>query len=232
MSKTIQKQDECRDLIAKCFVKDIEHQTCLMIPYEIQRLIASFITYVLFESKILDIKSQINLLNMIQNEYMTNKFECCEWRLLYRASKDGYKASTFHDKCDGKMNTVCIVKTNYGTIAGGYVELAWSKGYPLMWDDESKECTNAYMFSLKPKAKIIKQTEPTTKEAVYHCEFAGFIFGYYDFFVTRSGGVFSQGGENYNFVRAEICGNQYGYANAAEIEVYQLIEKSNVDLSN
>ena len=35
-------------------------------------------------------------------------------KLLYRASIDGDKASKFHSKCDGKINTVTFVKTKNG----------------------------------------------------------------------------------------------------------------------
>lgn len=40
------------------------------------------------------------------------------WTLLYRASRDGYDAETFHRCCDGKGPTVTLVRTAYGTIAG------------------------------------------------------------------------------------------------------------------
>ncbi len=31
-------------------------------------------------------------------------------KLIYRGSKDGFKASTFHSKCDGHSNTIIIIK--------------------------------------------------------------------------------------------------------------------------
>ena len=32
--------------------------------------------------------------------------------LLYRATRDGFAASSFHSRCDGRDNTVTIIKTN------------------------------------------------------------------------------------------------------------------------
>ena len=46
--------------------------------------------------------------------------------LLYRASRDGYTAAAFHSKCDGKINTLIIIRSNtYGNVFGGYANVAW-----------------------------------------------------------------------------------------------------------
>lgn len=39
--------------------------------------------------------------------------------LLYRASKDGWSASDFHNKCDNKGPTIVICKSNYDKVFGG-----------------------------------------------------------------------------------------------------------------
>ena len=31
--------------------------------------------------------------------------------LIYRASRDGFKSSNFHEKCDGKENTITFIKS-------------------------------------------------------------------------------------------------------------------------
>ena len=50
-----------------------------------------------------------------------------EWRLLFRASRDGFGSQTFHSKCDDKGPTVTIVK-NGGYIFGGFTEKSWISG--------------------------------------------------------------------------------------------------------
>ena len=40
--------------------------------------------------------------------------------LLYRATRDGFTASAFHEKCDGKENTITIIKTNGNYVFGGH----------------------------------------------------------------------------------------------------------------
>ena len=48
-----------------------------------------------------------------------------EWRLLFRASRDGFAASEFHSKCDNKGPTVTVVKSG-ANIFGGFTEKPWT----------------------------------------------------------------------------------------------------------
>ena len=50
-----------------------------------------------------------------------------EWRLLFRASRDGFAASTFHSNCDNKGPTVTVVKSG-ANIFGGFTEKPWTNG--------------------------------------------------------------------------------------------------------
>ena len=48
-----------------------------------------------------------------------------ECRLLFRASRDGFAASTFHFQCDNEGPTVAVVKSG-GNIFGGFTEKPWA----------------------------------------------------------------------------------------------------------
>ena len=48
-----------------------------------------------------------------------------KWRLLFRASRDGFAAAAFHSKCDKKGPTVTIVKSG-NNIFGGFTEQSWT----------------------------------------------------------------------------------------------------------
>ncbi len=63
--------------------------------------------------------------------------------LLYRATKDGFKSKTFHDKCDGKENTITIIKTNGNYVFGGFTAAKWNSDFGHMADSES------FLFSLR-----------------------------------------------------------------------------------
>ena len=65
-----------------------------------------------------------------------------KWKLLYRASRDGFSAANFHSKCDGNQNTLTIIRSNLGYVFGGYTQKPWSqKGG---WENDSE----AFIFSL------------------------------------------------------------------------------------
>ncbi|XP_078350460.1 BTB/POZ domain-containing adapter for CUL3-mediated RhoA degradation protein 3-like [Oculina patagonica] len=64
-----------------------------------------------------------------------------EWRLLFRASRDGFAVKTFHTKCDNKGPTVSIVQ-NGRNIFGGFTELSWKS------QGEYVTCKEAFLFSM------------------------------------------------------------------------------------
>ena len=49
------------------------------------------------------------------------------WVLLYRASRDGSSAESFHSKCDNKGPTVTIVNS-VNNIFGGFTDMPWMSG--------------------------------------------------------------------------------------------------------
>ena len=51
------------------------------------------------------------------------------WSVCWRATRDGWKAITFHMNCDGKKPTLTLVKVakeNKTLIFGGYATQSWS----------------------------------------------------------------------------------------------------------
>jgi hypothetical protein len=79
--------------------------------------------------------------------------------LLYRATRDGFDSQAFHEKCDGKGNTITIIKNNLNYVFGGYASSAWNSSYDYINDP------NAFLFSLRGEGVsfkdkfTIKQTE-------------------------------------------------------------------------
>lgn len=68
------------------------------------------------------------------------------WKLLYRGTRDGFRTSDFHDKCDEKPRTLTIIKTESGDVLGGYTDCTWDKS------DRPKYGRNDYVFSFRNKA--------------------------------------------------------------------------------
>ena len=91
--------------------------------------------------------------------------------LLYRASKDGFEAASFHAKCDDKPNTLVVIKSENGNIFGGYTEQSWSG---RMWKNDP----NSFIFSLVNKDnKPIKIKVTENKYSIGTYETCGPAFG-------------------------------------------------------
>jgi hypothetical protein len=58
-----------------------------------------------------------NILNEFANE---------TWKLLYRGSRDGFRTSDFHGKCDHQSNTLTFIETTKGFVFGGFIPLIWN----------------------------------------------------------------------------------------------------------
>ena len=64
-------------------------------------------------------------------------------KLLYRATRDGFTAKAFHSICDGKANTITIIKNNFNYVFGGFASAAWNSSGIFASDN------SAFVFSLR-----------------------------------------------------------------------------------
>jgi hypothetical protein len=69
-----------------------------------------------------------------------------DWKLLYKASINGFKSEIFHKKCDHFKNTVTIIKTSNGNVFGGYTSQSWTPT-----KEKYKSDIKAFIFSLANK---------------------------------------------------------------------------------
>ena len=70
------------------------------------------------------------------------KLNGLKFELLYRASRDGFKASSFHAKCDNKARTLAIIRSLRGCIFGAYTTVDWDSTSGFKADPD------AFLFSL------------------------------------------------------------------------------------
>ena len=97
-----------------------------------------------------------------------------KWRLLYRGSENGFDAKDFHSKCEGKSNTLTIIKAN-GTsnIFGGFASAAWDSS------SKYKQDGNAFLFSLvNQDNKPLKMKTIKPEYAIYCHSSYGPTFGF------------------------------------------------------
>ncbi len=95
---------------------------------------------IMFDSQILSSDDQQRLKTWIQHQSCPSKH--CTGNLLFRATRDGFGAAKFHQKCDGKGPTVVIAKSAGGHIFGGYTETAWDSSSAY------KNCRDSFLFRL------------------------------------------------------------------------------------
>ena len=67
----------------------------------------------------------------------------CHFRLLYKVSRDGCSAPTFHQKCDGQGPTVTVLYNTNNTIYGGYLSQSWNSSGDYIND------ASAFLFRLQ-----------------------------------------------------------------------------------
>jgi len=98
--------------------------------------------------------------------------------LLYRGSRDGFDASSFHTNCDNKGPTVTVIKSTEGFVFGGFTDKSWSSaGGWNLYHRSSK----AFLFALKSHSRIgptkmrVKTNE--VEDAVLHTRSSGPCFG-------------------------------------------------------
>jgi hypothetical protein len=104
--------------------------------------------------------------------------ELCEfslddkWKLLYRASEDGFSGEIFHTQCDNHPRTLTVIETTNGFIFGGYTEQCWNHS------DTYKTDKNAFIFSLlNNENKPIKIKVEDAEKAIYCSPSYGPTFG-------------------------------------------------------
>ncbi len=64
-----------------------------------------------------------------------------EYKLLFKAKRDGFGSKDFHSKCDNKSYTVSFVKSKEGKRFGGFTDVEWDQSG---W----KKGSNGFIFSL------------------------------------------------------------------------------------
>jgi hypothetical protein len=68
--------------------------------------------------------------------------------LLYRGTRDGFRSSDFHGKCDGYANTVTLILSTNGSVFGGFTSVPWasSGGY------QADQTPESFLFRVKHPA--------------------------------------------------------------------------------
>ena len=83
------------------------------------------------------------------------------FRLLYRASRDGFQPYDFHGRCDGAGPTLTVIRSEGGYIFGGYLSASWHSNNCGIFD------RSAFLLTLHNPHGIAPQKFLETIEAFY-----------------------------------------------------------------
>jgi hypothetical protein len=152
--------------------------------------------------------------------------------LLYRATRDGFTSQAFHSKCDGKGNTISIIKNNLNYVFGGFAIVAWNSSKAWIYDED------AFLFSLRRAGVSFKDkfTVKKHEHAIYGNPCYGPSFGGgCDISICNESntnmGSYCQFGASFNLPngikygpnsREFLAGNHDKWT-TTDIEVYQII---------
>ena len=103
-------------------------------------------------------------------------FKNYEYELLYRGTRDGFKAAKFHELCDNQGPTLCLMKTSKDYICGGFASESWKSLDEGNYEQDSK----AFIFSLTKESRHLTIE---SDHAIYQNKEEMFDFGLYDLYV-------------------------------------------------
>ena len=176
------------------------------------------------DSKIIKTKEEIELLSKRLTSKGFLKNSKVIFNLLYRASRDGDSPYDYHNKCDGKAYTLCVIQTIKGCKFGGYTETKIKSG-----DGVDDKDPNAFVFSLN-KNKIYENLKKENC-AVNHSKnwgpiFRGDAFAVWNknFFSYNEHTIGTRTQSNYGVMNEDYeINNGEEYFGIKELEVFQII---------
>ncbi len=96
-----------------------------------------------------------------------------KWMLLFKASRDGWDAKCFHDKCDNKGATIVVLRSQDGYIFGGFNSKSWSSNQQWVQAYDTFIFTLLNPFNDGPRKLKVKNPQ----RAVYNHGSFGPTFG-------------------------------------------------------
>jgi hypothetical protein len=77
--------------------------------------------------------------------------------LLWRGSRDGFRARIFHRRCDGHANTLTVIEDTNGNIFGGFTPTKWEL---VLWNGKFYEESNSWKADRTGKSFLFTLKNP------------------------------------------------------------------------
>ncbi|CAG8648623.1 6408_t:CDS:1, partial [Dentiscutata heterogama] len=96
-----------------------------------------------------------------------------DYKLIFKASINGFKVDDFYEKCNNKCKTVVVLKTHStNEILGGYNPLIWKKTKNRKY----KKTEDSFIFKFSDTMSTISRVVNADK-AIYYDDCSGPSFG-------------------------------------------------------
>ena len=96
-----------------------------------------------------------------------------QFTLLWQGSRDGFRAETFHAKCDNKGPTLTVLQGGEGHVFGAFTSVSWTSPEK----DTITHDPTAFVYSINQSTRSYKQNN---NNSVISCKEVGPTFGYGD----------------------------------------------------
>jgi hypothetical protein len=185
-------------------------------PRDIQNEIEKFCKKII-SSNMITMTEDIEFVELLLQSKL-ELFEQKQFKLLYRGSENEFSAKRFHELCDNHGPTICLIKSNFGNIFGGYTSIKWAANSYNMYQYQkiSHKDIDAFLFLIRDQSNNNKKAqgpeifECIKDDSVYHLKSNGPSFGFADIRIsdecnnitshTRSNSY------NHHGIKAPICG--------------------------
>jgi hypothetical protein len=111
------------------------------------------------------------------------EFRGKRFSLLWRGSRDGFKARAFHRRCNHHANTLTVILDTGGNIFGGFTPVAWES---RVWNGKVGKASNCYkaddheksfVFTLKNPHKVAARRFKLKAEEKHHAIYCNAQWG-------------------------------------------------------
>jgi regulator of replication initiation timing len=169
------------------------------------------------EKILTDIITNINELDVI-NKRLLRQNKRTVYTLIYKATRDGDKAQTFHTMCDSYNHTVVLIKTLKGRRFGGYTYEKWEG------EDVNKVDNRAFLFSIdKQKVyNVIRNDEAIGCYKLNGPDFCGWQIVIQDNFLTNKQCYTGEKEMNFRTDEDYELNGGEKYFGVQELEVFQV----------
>ena len=191
------------------------------------------------ESKILSMDEKYALHKLImdtlnKNHYKNEEIINIETPLLFRASENEYRSSSFHKSCDNKGPTITIIYNKCNHVFGGFINVSWNceSRYKIKRDPD------AFLFVIRPTSESYglidkRQSSDYAAEIVWSLKNWGPVFGSgNDLCVHDKCNIFGAANgcfsSSFDFDPTVLCGNEiderkHSWFQVLEYEIFSLV---------